>query len=270
MLRFVFSKTFLIQVVLAVVFITLVIIGAYFFLINYAKTGEAVSVPALENLDIIEADAELKQLELNVEIIDSIYQQDKRGGIVVDQNPVEGSMVKKGRKIYLTISRYDIPTVEVPNVLNQTTAIAISKLTRRGFKIGELTSKSDPCDGCAIGLEFDGKTVDVGSKIPSGSTVNIIVGQQNDGAISLVPALYGLTKDEATALLHQHELNRGAYVYDLESVKSEGDSLAARVYSQSIAPSENAKVGTPINISLTIDMAKIPEANLDSIKASIQ
>ena len=247
----------------------LLMFGAYFFLTNYAKTGEAVTVPDLNGMDIIEADAELHLANLSIEVIDSIYEQDMRGGIIVDQNPRSGSMVKKDRKIYLTISCYGIPTVTVPNVLNQTSAIAISKLTRKGFEIGKLKSKTDPCDGCAIGLELNGKPVMADSKIPSGSILNLIIGQTNEGAVSAVPALYGLTLDEATLILHDFDLNRGAFIYDNETVTTSGDTLSARVFSQSVNPGERIKMGSPINIKLTIDAEKFPSFNIDSIKASL-
>jgi len=269
MLKFLFSKSFLTQAVLAIIVSALLILGAYFFLINYAKTGEAVTVPELNGLDIIEADAELQLAKLSPEVIDSVYQQDLQGGIIVDQNPRAGSMVKKKRKIYLTISRYGIPTLKLPNVLNQTSAIAISKLTRRGFEIGNLKSKTDPCDGCAIGLEFKGKSISVDDNIPVGSTIDLIIGKTSDGAVSSVPALFGLTLDQATMILHEFDLNRGAYIYDEENVKTAGDTLSARVYSQSIKPGESIKLGSPINLSLTIDEEKIPTVNIDSIIGSL-
>ncbi len=268
MLRFLFSKTFILQLILAGIFIALVILGTYFFLINYAKTGEAVTVPNLEGYDLVEAEAELTQLDLEIEVIDSIFHLGQQGGIIMEQQPREGSMVKKNRKIYLTISRYETPTVKVPNVLNQTSAIAISKLNRRGFIIGKLTSKTDPCDGCAIGIELNGKTIQPETNIPVGSKIDLIIGQLNEGANSVVPTLYGLTKDEATQVLHNFELNRGAYNFD-ETVETGGDSLAARVFYQSEKSGESIKLGSPINITLTLDITKLPNVNLDSIKASI-
>ncbi len=269
MLKFIFSKSFLKQVVLAIIVSALSFFGAYFFLTNYAKTGEAVVVPELIGLDIIEADAELQLAELSLEVIDSVYQQELQGGIIVNQKPIAGSMVKKNRKIYLTISRYGIPIVQIPNVLNQTSGIAISKLTRRGFEIGELKSKTDPCDGCAIGLEFKGKSISVDENIPVGSTLNLIIGKTSNGAVSSVPALYGLTLDQATLILHEFDLNRGAYIYDEESVKTPVDTLSARVCSQSIKPGESIKLGSPINLTLTIDKEKIPTVNIDSITGSL-
>jgi beta-lactam-binding protein with PASTA domain len=80
MLRFLFSKTFILQLILAGIFIALVILGTYFFLINYAKTGEAVSVPNLEGYDLVEAEAELTQLDLEIEVIDSIFHLGQQGG----------------------------------------------------------------------------------------------------------------------------------------------------------------------------------------------
>ena len=56
-------------------------------------------------------------MKLDPEVIDSLYLPDTRGGVVVDQEPIKGSMVKTDRKIYLTIARYSSPMVKLPNVI---------------------------------------------------------------------------------------------------------------------------------------------------------
>jgi len=268
MLKFIFSRTFVINVLLAGVFVILCLVGAYYFLNSYAKTGEAVSVPDLAGYDLIEAEAFLKEAELDIEIIDSIFTLGKRGGEVVDQDPRPSSLVKKNRKIYLTISRYETPKVSIPNVLNQTSAIAISKLTRRGFEIGELISKADPCEGCAIGLQLNGETVEVESKLPQGSKIDIVFGEVNAGSVTPVPELYGLSFDEATALLHMKGLNRAGF--SIELAENEGDSLASRVFWQSEKPGELIKTGSPIIINLSTDITKVPPSNIDSVRASLK
>jgi eukaryotic-like serine/threonine-protein kinase len=268
MIKFLRSRIFLIQICLALVFTCLCVYGAYLFLNNYAKTGEAIEVPNLEGLDIIEAEAALKSEGLYAEIIDSLYQQGDRGGLVLDQEPRATSLVKKDRKIYLTISRYQTPTVIVPNVLNQSIAIAINKLTRRGFLIGQQIPKPDPCNGCPIGLEIRGKKILEGTKLPKGTKIDLIIGMSDDEGEVLAPALYGLTPDEAKLLLTSYGLNVGALV--ITDAMNNGDSLAAKVYDQSEKPGTFLKTGSAIGVFASPDILKLPNVNLDSVKASIQ
>lgn len=268
MIKFLFSRVFAIQVAVALILICLSVFGAYAFLINYTKTGEAIEVPNLEGMDIIEAEAALKAAELKVEIIDSLYIQGDRGGIVLDQEPRATSLVKKERKIYLTISRYKTPTVIVPDVLNQSIAIAINKLTRRGFLIGEQIPKPDPCNGCPIGLEIRGKKIMEGSKLPKGTKIDLIIGMSDNATSVLVPALYGLSLDEAKLLLASYGLNVGAQI--ISDAKTSGDTLAAKVYEQSEKQGTAIATGSAIGLFASPDLMKLPDVNLDSIKASIK
>lgn len=267
MFRFILSKTFLIQLCLAALVAGSLLIGAYLYLQQFTRSGEAVSVPELIGSDIIEAEALLKQSDLRAVVIDSLYVQDKRGGVILDQNPPELSSVKTGREIYLTVSRYKTPQVEVPNVLDQTMAIAINKLTRRGFEIGELIPQSNPCEGCAVGLELNDKSVEIGSKLPKGSKIDLVVGENSSNAIVATPILYGLNFDEAKTLLNKYQLNEGAIIYS--DCESDSDSLSARVYWQSINPNSDARIGEAINIKLSPNLDLIPPVNVDSIKSSI-
>ncbi|GAB5538729.1 MAG: hypothetical protein Salg2KO_08320 [Salibacteraceae bacterium] len=244
------------------------IAAAYFYLKSYARAGEAIAVPEIEGFDIIEAEAILKKADLKAVVVDSLYMPEKRGGVILDQEPNGLALVKSGREIYITISRYKTPQVSIPNVLDQTSAIAINKLTRRGFVIGELIPKPNPCQGCAIGMEMNGSEVKVGASVPKGSTIDLVVGESDGNALTSAPILFGLTENEASEILHIHQLNVGAVIYD--DCENAEDSASARIFWQSIEGNNDVGIGDPISVRLSTDARKIPDVNLDSLKALLK
>jgi len=95
-----------------------------------------------------------------------------------------------------------------------------------------------------------------------------VIGEVNAGSVTPVPELYGLSFDEATALLHMKGLNRAGF--SIELAENEGDSLASRVFWQSEKPGELIKTGSPIIINLSTDITKVPPSNIDSVRASLK
>jgi beta-lactam-binding protein with PASTA domain len=51
-------------------------------------------------------------------INDSVFVPDKKGGIILSQDPAARSKVKKGRKVYLSIVALSMPNVEMPNLVD--------------------------------------------------------------------------------------------------------------------------------------------------------
>lgn len=267
MFRFIFSRTFLIQLVLALLLIGLCIGGTYYFLLSYTKLGEAIEVPDLTGFDLVEVEATLKPLNLSAEVIDSIYLADKRGGEVTDQTPIPTSLVKSDRKIYLTVTRYSTPMVELPDV-KETIPIAIAKLNSYGFEVVDMIPRPAECDGCAIGVEVNGKEIEPGAKLPKGQKVNLIIGETGDAAPITVPMAFGLTLREAEQLLHLHSLDAGIPIYD-STCTTAADSAAARVYRQKPVAGEKIQVGSSIFLYFSSDLSLIPDdVNIDSIKAA--
>jgi len=270
MLKFIFSKKFVIQFLLASIFSGFAIGGAYFYLVSYTQQDKVVEVPDLSGYDVFEAEAFLKDSKLEAKLIDSLYLPNKSGGEIVDQEPIPGSSVKTGRKIYLTIARYGAPMVKLPNIIDQTLPLAMAKLNSYDIKVDQIINRPSDCTDCVIGVEIKGKKTPVGTKLSKGSKINLLVGEGATGEKISIPMLYGLTVDEAQKLLNLDGLNLGATPYlDCENAE---DSLNARVFRQNPAPEGSSKIsrGSSIDLYLTSDQSQMPEVNLDSIKALLK
>jgi eukaryotic-like serine/threonine-protein kinase len=267
MIKFLFSKAFLIQLGIAMLVAIVGIFLLHQYLEHYTRSGEAIEVVDLTGYDIIEAEAILKEAGLAATIVDSLFIQGKHGGEIVDQVPRPTSLVKSGRKIFLTITRYKTPSTKLPNVINQGLPLAQAKLTSYGFRIGKLIPRPDPCIGCAIGFEVQGKKVEVGKNLPKGTFIDLIFGKMADGATVPAPLLSGLSLDEAKMMLNLHQLNIGAIINEADN---KDDSIAAKVYWQSQPMGSPVSMGESINIRLTPDVTKLPEVNIDSLKALLR
>ena len=75
----------------------------------YTRHGEAVKVPDVRGLGVVDAERLLQKYSLTGLVSDSNYVKDQLPGSVLDVNPAIGQKVKKGSTIYLTVNTGNIP-----------------------------------------------------------------------------------------------------------------------------------------------------------------
>ncbi|MDE6682611.1 MAG: PASTA domain-containing protein, partial [Muribaculaceae bacterium] len=76
----------------------------YIALALFTKHGEADKVPNVENMTYTKALELLHEHGFRVDIRDSVYRDDVKPGLVIEQFPKANSMVKPGRKLFLYIN----------------------------------------------------------------------------------------------------------------------------------------------------------------------
>ncbi|MFO7721684.1 MAG: PASTA domain-containing protein [Bacteroidales bacterium] len=108
-------------------------------------------------------------------VFDSIYDNSRQGGIVIDQDPEGGTEVKKKRTIHLTVVSKLQEMVSLPD-LGNTARSARSQLEAYGLVLGKTTEVPSEYSGLLLGATYMGKPVDEGDKIPKGSRIDIEVG----------------------------------------------------------------------------------------------
>ena len=137
LLKFLYSKTFFKQLVLAIV----ALIVLCFFLLRWLDSttnhGEFIVVPDLKGKSLETVDIELKDKNLVMEVQDSSnYNPNYPKYSVIEQNPKAGSKVKESRKIYITYNPSGYRRVEVPNIEMRTLRQAKPTLEAIGLQIG--------------------------------------------------------------------------------------------------------------------------------------
>lgn len=256
MFKFIFSKTFLINLIIALVFGAAIIWGIFKFIDNYTHHGETISVPSLEGLTIEETKTVLEEKGLRYTILDSIYVPKAEKGVVLDQNPRKDDLVKLNRTIYVTVSKIVPPKITMPNVVDMSLRLAVAKLESYGLKV-ETKYKPSECVNCVLTQEIKNKEIKPNTQIKKGSTITLTIGSGTSNVKVLAPYLIGLTKDEAKQKLMEASLNVG--FSDYTNCTTPEDSLNARVYRQTPVRSENIAInmGSDVDLYFTCDTSLI-------------
>jgi beta-lactam-binding protein with PASTA domain len=251
LIRFIFSKQFVVNLFFAGLLGVAAIVGLYFWLDSYTEHDITVSTPDFTgvHLDSIASFADTTDVEW--EIVDSLYTDDIPKGTVAEQEPKPGYKVKRGRKIYLTVNAVLPKQVTIPNVRNLSLRQAKAVLESVGLKLGELQYKPDIAKNAVLEQLVAKTPVKENQMAVVGTVVNLVLGDGLSNTRVPVPYLQYYTLEEATDRLNLASLNLGTFKIDTPVV----DTSLARVYKQVPAFSEKNLVpmGTSFILYLTND-----------------
>ena len=188
--RFLFSKTFLIQLVLAALAIVILVFVVMAWLSFSTNQDQVIEVPNLARMSLDRVDIKLEELDLRREILDSAnYNPDYPPFTVIDQVPLPGKHVKENRKIYLTLNPSGYTKVEIPaNLIRRTRRQVEPTLRSLGFEIGSITYKPDVAKDAVLELRHKGQRVEPGMKLLKTSRIDLVLG---DGS-----GRYGMDENE--------------------------------------------------------------------------
>ena len=192
--RFIFTKTFLIQLLIAIgVFIALVF-AILWWLSFTTNHDQKIEVPDLSTMTLDIVEKKLTEMDLRYEILDSAhYNPDFPRYSVIEQIPKQGKFVKENRKLYLTLNPSGYRKIEVPEILGKTRRQVEPTLLGMGFEIGKISYRPHISDN-VLEMRFNGEKLEPGMSIPKTSVIDLIVGdqslnrfQEDDSNIDIVP-----------------------------------------------------------------------------------
>jgi len=166
-------------------------------------SGQAtIPVPNVVGIDIAAAKKEVLRRELVFEIDKEVYNDKVPTGKIISQVPLPKSLVKKGRFIYVNVSKGK-ELVVVPYIKGIISRNAKLKLMKEGLELGVVDYEFSEDIGKDIIIYQSKKP---GEKIPYGSYVNIVVSKGSEVQLK-VPTLIGLSEYEAIYILNELGLN---------------------------------------------------------------
>lgn len=229
---------------------------------SYTRHNQALRVPDVCLQPMEDAAVSLKNNQLRFEIIDSIRNAQHPAGVVLEQRPHAGAKVKENRIIYLTLNSQEEKYVMVPNVKDFSQRQAVATLQAVGFKIAEVRFVPSEYRDLVIDIQSEGLSVESGSSLPIGTSLDLIVGQGNSNEKIAMPDLIGKSLDSAIIIAHNSSVNIGDIHYDEEPKKKDADQFF--VYMQDPLPNMHYSVGKRINIWMTKnpDMLLSPDSLL--------
>jgi len=182
-IKFLFSKAFLRQLLIAAGIIVVLVSGILFWLKSTTNHNQKIRVPSLAKMSLDEAEVKLDELDLRFVILDSSnYNPDFPKYSVIEQLPKAGEYVKENRKIYLTLNRSGYVFLKLPKVVGKTRRQAEPTLVSMGFIIGKITYKPYIALDEVLEIRSKGKKINPGDELQKTSVIDLVLG---DGKGSL-------------------------------------------------------------------------------------
>ncbi len=176
-LNFLRSKTFLIQLGLAVFLGILLIFLTLQWLKSTTNHGEFVEVPDLSKMSVSEMRTVIENANLRYEVVDSAnYDPNFPRFSIIEQNPIAGNKVKENRKIYITINPSGYKKVTIPKIIQVTQRNATSMLRAVGLDVERVTYIDQLGKNMVYYVKHKGKNISPGDKLPKTSKVELICG----------------------------------------------------------------------------------------------
>jgi beta-lactam-binding protein with PASTA domain len=236
----------------------LIIVLTFVGLNLYTRHGQGFEVPDFTGLTEQQSIHLIEKNELRYAIIDSVYLDDMPPGVVVEQTPNQGSLVKKNRTIFFTINAWAPEKVLMPDVIDYSIRNARVMLESYGLNVGEIIYVPSEYTNLVLGQHYNGKPIEPGSPLERETNIDLIVGQGLSNKTTAVPHLIGLNIDDAKEINQSVSLNIGAKIYD-SSIQTQEDTLNAFIWKQWPEASQESQLqlGASIDIWLTTDSSHI-------------
>ncbi len=181
-LKFLFTKLFLKQLIIAFIAIIVLILVILWWLKLSTNHNQKIEVPNLAKMSLNDVEEKLDELDLRFEILDSAnYNPDYPKYSVIEQIPNAGKFVKEDRKIYLTLNPSSYRKLKLPEVVGRTRRQAEPTLLAMGFKIGKITYRSYIAKDEVLELRHQGKKVEPGTELQITTIIDLVLGDGKGG-----------------------------------------------------------------------------------------
>jgi len=257
-IKFIFSRAFVINVSIAFV---LLIIG-YFaldnYLTGYTRHGEEIPVPDVTQSHIDHLPELLEKNGFRFELMDSIWDRGQKKGVVTEQRPRPGQLVKPGRKIYITFNARSDKKIKLylENVLNGTVRAAMDNLQSMDVVADSIEYKVHQFDGIVLGIKnYRGNELKNNEVITAGSKLILIVGKAGN-TTTTVPKVVGKSLHEAKSEILANNLNVSVSGGRLHICGDKVDSTKAIIVRQNPKAFAEIKTGGSVTIFYDCDTVK--------------
>ena len=200
-----------------------------------------VKVPDLTDMTYEEAEAELEDLGLEIEMGNEVFSDKYDEGKIVSQSPKAGMKVKKGKGIRVNISKGS-GVETVPSVIGQTVDQARAALEAKGFTLGSVTEEeSDSPEGTVIS-----QSPGAGTELESSQAVSVVISKGRSVKEVAMPGLLGKSLDAAKAEIESAGLKVGSVTYGYSDDYPSGQVIEQQ-YSSGTSLAEGTSVGIKVS-----------------------
>lgn len=247
-------KTILINLLIAAVAVALLILTLVLYLRHYTQHGIEIEVPKITELYLEEAKITLEAEGLHIEVIDSTYSTKVPLGTIVEQTPIAGSKVKKGRTVYVIQNAQMRRPVLLPELRDLSLRQAQATLSSLGLQMDSIIYEPSAYRDIILDIRMGDSILNAGNRLEEGSKVLLIVGRGKGTEEITIPTVLGKTLSDARSWLMAHALTVGIVTYDIPPTEENKHEYI--VYSQEPTNGTIVVEGSSVNLKLSLDIEK--------------
>ncbi len=255
---FLTNRQFILNLLGIILFLTIVLLGVFTWLRFYTHHGQKRTLPDYVDQPIAASISDAKARTFEIIVNDSVHIVGKSGGIIQNQNPPGGSIVKEKRKIYVTTTKYKADKVDLSDMrffgddFSQVEAALKTKniyARIKEYKFDPLTQNS------VLEVWHNGSLVISSSKqfkkfvIDKGDTLEFVISSAQGGA-SEVPRLIGHSISTARFILDPTGLE---LVIEDEDGPLEEDLLQSIIIGQNPSEQTSLPRGSKVTVKIRKD-----------------
>ncbi|NOZ61011.1 MAG: PASTA domain-containing protein [Calditrichaeota bacterium] len=248
------KKTIIIFLILFGLFLAFYLLLDQFFMPFYTRHGQQIQVPDLTNMFYEDAKDTLNRLSLKIVEEDKKFDPSNTYpiGVVMSQNPIPQAKVKKGRRIYVIVSKGE-PTLEMPNLVTKSERNAIFSINKLGLiSKGIRYEHSDLYQAGVVSSQ----SIPPGTEIKPGAEIELTVSLGLYPDKFIVPDLIGRNLNDARTIIIKSGLTLGEVNFQIAE-----DLLPLTVISQSLQPQTEVTQGDTINLLVSKLLPSSEEKN---------
>lgn len=213
------QKKFYINLIIIIILFFVLLWLTFRMLKVYTRHDKVYAMPCFIGLDYHEVERDYAD-DFNFILIDSVYPKGQTPGSIVQQDPLPGSKIKKGRNVYYIIVAETPEMTTMPNLKNVSLRQAIGLLYSNGLEVERLEYEDYFAKNAIIEQYYNGSIVKPETELAKGSKIVLHVGKGQDLTKVKVPNLIGKPAEEAQHLLNLAGLNLGKInYYDNDSIQ---------------------------------------------------
>ncbi len=246
------------NLILAATVAVVILIITILFLKFITRHNQELEVPDFSGMTIADAQSLANRESLRLDVTDSVFLPRMGRGVIFRQNPTPGSLVKKNRRILLTINSIQPKKVSMPSIIGFSLRQAKAELTAKQLNVGRLIYVNDMATNNVLSQRMNGAFVPTGTLVETESEIDLELGMSQDNNMTSIPSLVGFSLVTARDIIIDNSLNLGRLTFD-ESVKNYSDTISSFVIKQFPEPTETLThmLGSRVELVLSIDKSKI-------------
>ena len=169
--------------IIQAILLSLLIVAVVMVLLRwFTRHGREYEVPDMRgksHAELVTYQEESNSHHFKFLVNDSVFVPDVEGGTIMSQDPAPGQKVKRGRKIYLSVSTVNPPQVEMPNLIDLSLRQAENLLKTNDLKLGQVVYKPSRYVNAVLEQRYKGRSIRPGTRLPYQAEITLVVGKES-------------------------------------------------------------------------------------------